>query len=85
MYPNGALTLTEPSGGTSPQVCRSWLSDASSVLWSGQCNRKRHDHAQVSSSNKLQKMDSELTVFDSSVVLWISQNMEDDYTYNLAL
>jgi len=22
---------------------------------------------------------------DSSVVLWVSQNMEDDYTYNLAL
>lgn len=21
----------------------------------------------------------------SSVVLWVSQNMEDDYTYNLAL
>jgi hypothetical protein len=23
--------------------------------------------------------------FFSSVVLWVSQNMEDDYTYNLAL
>lgn len=23
--------------------------------------------------------------FNSSIVLWISQNMEDDYTYNLAL
>lgn len=26
-----------------------------------------------------------LTIHYSSVVLWISQNMEDDYTYNLAL
>lgn len=24
-------------------------------------------------------------VVDSSVVLWVSQNMEDDYAYNLAL
>jgi hypothetical protein len=28
---------------------------------------------------------SKLTMFYSSVVLWVSQNMEDDYTYNLAL
>lgn len=26
-----------------------------------------------------------VTNFFSSVVLWVSQNMEDDYTYNLAL
>ena len=26
-----------------------------------------------------------LTKPGSSVVLWVSQNMEDDYTYNLAL
>ncbi len=24
-------------------------------------------------------------IVHSSVVLWVSQNMEDDYTYNLAL
>ena len=24
-------------------------------------------------------------IFCSSIVLWVSQNMEDDYTYNLAL
>lgn len=24
-------------------------------------------------------------IWYSSVVLWVSQNMEDDYTYNLAL
>jgi hypothetical protein len=28
---------------------------------------------------------SMLTPFCSSVILWVSQNMEDDYTYNLAL
>ena len=29
-------------------------------------------------------MDHRLTLY-SSVILWVSQNMEDDYTYNLAL
>ena len=26
-----------------------------------------------------------LVVYSSSVVLWVSQNMEDEYSYNLAL
>jgi hypothetical protein len=26
-----------------------------------------------------------IELFCSSVVLWVSQNIEDDYTYNLAL
>lgn len=24
-------------------------------------------------------------IFNSTIVLWVSQNIEDDYTYNLAL
>lgn len=28
---------------------------------------------------------SMVLIIVSSVVLWVSQNMEDDYTYNLAL
>jgi hypothetical protein len=27
----------------------------------------------------------EVLTYDSSVVLWVSQNMEDEYAYNLAL
>jgi hypothetical protein len=26
-----------------------------------------------------------IVLFSSSIVLWVSQNIEDDYTYNLAL
>ena len=30
-------------------------------------------------------VDAKANLFYSSIVLWVSQNMEDDYTYNLAL
>jgi hypothetical protein len=37
------------------------------------------------SDEQCKRHGSKLTMFNSSVVLWVSQNMEDDYTYNLAL
>jgi hypothetical protein len=39
----------------------------------------------VESSRVQVRLSSSMLTLYSSVILWVSQNMEDDYTYNLAL
>ena len=54
------------------------------VFWSCQCRYEWIDYAEVCMTGAFNRV-ALLIILYSSVVLWVSQNMEDDYTYNLAL
>lgn len=70
--------------GHGPQVSYQTVPAADALLWYRECDRQRVGDDEVC------PIDSVFTLMRytnecSSVVLWISQNIEDDYTYNLAL
>jgi hypothetical protein len=70
-------------GCSGSQIYRTRLPVSDPLLWSCKRHCKWFDHAKVCTCLLLGQLTS-LTA-SSSVVLWVSQNMEDDYTYNLAL
>lgn len=61
------------------------LPDSDALLW--YCERRCEwaGHAEVSTAQILPDPEFEILTKYSTVVLWVSQNIEDDYTYNLAL
>ncbi len=67
----------------SPQICRPGISVPNPLFRYSQRNCQWFYYVEVRDTELGWWMT--LTKDDSSVVLWISQNMEDDYTYNLAL
>ena len=75
--------LTVFSGCACSKICCSRISIPYALLRRCQCNRQWFNYAQVCAF----PLDSAASIdtSGSSVVLWVSQNMEDDYTYNLAL
>lgn len=66
------------------EIRRTGLSVPYAVLRYCKRGRKQPDHAEVYCV-LLGTIGSSANTLHSSVVLWVSQNMEDDYTYNLAL
>lgn len=73
------------TGSPGPQVHRSRISLPYPLLWCRKCHCERLDHVEVCASSILSSSTLVVLIIISSVVLWVSQNMEDDYTYNLAL
>lgn len=77
------------SDGHGSQVPYQRLSAPDLVLRNCQRDRKQPRYAKVrTQSVSLRSIGDIRTITNcshSSVVLWVSQNMEDDYTYNLAL
>lgn len=70
--------------GYGPQVFDSGISDADVVFRGCECCCEWIGHAEVCfplSSGFVLTHANE----SSSIVLWVSQNIEDDYTYNLTL
>ena len=77
------MPLIDHAGHSCSQIRRASLSFPDIILRDCERRRKRHDHDQVSS--RILDFEIRKLTTSSSVVLWVSQNMEDDYTYNLAL
>jgi hypothetical protein len=80
--------------GHGAQICDQSLSAADVIFRNRKCRCQQPRYAQVRSPlisclirPWLCPPSDVSNIFfrDSSVVLWVSQNMEDDYTYNLAL
>ena len=70
-------------GCAGSEICGSRIPIPDPVLRHRQCHHERIDHAKVCSL--WYRTYLHMLTLPSSVVLWVSQNMEDDYTYNLAL
>lgn len=67
------------------QVLDERLPDSDALLWYCECRCQWSGHVEVSTAQISSDLGFEMLMRYSSVVLWVSQNIEDDYTYNLAL
>ena len=72
-------------GCSGAQVYPAGVSLADIIFRSRECHCERVDHAEVGDIAPSLATGNVKLTRASSVVLWVSQNMEDDYTYNLAL
>lgn len=80
---SGGCLNTDGTDCYGAQVPGPGLSAADALLWDCEYRGKRSGYAEVCSPGSI--LHWTVLTEHSTVVLWISQNMEDDYTYNLAL
>lgn len=76
--------LTQTTDRSCPQICYQTVPFSHAVVRSVQFGRQWIHHVQVSFHARVSLI-AQANLQSSSIVLWVSQNIEDDYAYNLAL